>query len=81
VEIVNALKNRAIEPQAVVQQSVTMFPVGTGNPATGAFDEAMYAPATPLSVAANATHAASSAGAGPVTGVGTGETHHALRDD
>jgi hypothetical protein len=62
-------------------RAVTMFPVGTGNPATGAFDEAMYAPATPLSVAANATHAASSAGAGPVTGVGTGETHHALRDD
>jgi hypothetical protein len=30
---------------------------------------------------APATHAASTAGTGPVTGVGTGETHHALRDD
>jgi hypothetical protein len=62
-------------------RAVTMFPVGQGNPSTGAFDEAMYAPTTPLSVATNATHAASAAGAGPVTGVGTGETHHALRDD
>jgi len=62
-------------------RAVTMFPVGRGNPAAGPFDEAMYAPATPLSVATNATHAASSAGAGPLTGVGTGETHHALRDD
>jgi BNR repeat-like domain len=62
-------------------RAVTIFPVGRGNPATGAFDEAMYAPTTPLAVATTATHAASSAGAGPVTGVGTGETHHALRDD
>jgi hypothetical protein len=62
-------------------RAVTMFPVGRGNPSTGAFDEAMYAPATPLPVATTATHTASSAGAGPVTGVGTGETHHALRDD
>ncbi len=62
-------------------RAVTMFPVGRGNPSTGAFDEAMYAPTTPLTVATTATHVASSAGAGPVTGVGTGETHHALRDD
>jgi hypothetical protein len=62
-------------------RAVTIFPVGRGNPSTGAFDEAMYAPTTPLAVATTATHAASSAGAGPVTGVGTGETHHALRDD
>lgn len=62
-------------------RAVTMFAVGHGNPATGKFDEAMYAPATPLTVATTATHAASSAGAGPLTGVGTGETHHALRDD
>jgi hypothetical protein len=44
----------------------------------------MYAPAAPLSVAtaAQATHAASSQGAaGPITGVGTGETHHALKND
>src|SRR5690349_14611212 len=62
-------------------RAVTIFPVGQGNPSAGAFDEAMYSPATPLSVTTNATHAASAAGAGPVTGVGTGETHHALRDD
>jgi BNR repeat-like domain len=62
-------------------RAVTMFPVGRGNPSTGAFDEAMYAPTTPLTVATTATHVASSTGAGPVTGVGTGETHHALRDD
>ena len=29
-------------------RAVTMFPVGRGNPSTGAFDEAMYAPTTPL---------------------------------
>ena len=62
-------------------RAVTIFPVGQGNPSTGAFDEAMYAPTTPLTVATTATHVASSTGAGPVTGVGTGETHHALRDD
>jgi hypothetical protein len=55
----------------------TVFAVGL--PAA-AFDEAMYAPA-PLPVATSAPNAASSAGAGPETGVGTGETHHALRDD
>jgi hypothetical protein len=50
-------------------------------PASLAFDEAMYAPTTPLAVAtpAQATHAASAEGA--LTGVGTGETHHALRND
>jgi hypothetical protein len=64
-------------------RAVTIFAVGRGDPASGPFDEAMYAPATPLAIAttAQATHPASSAGAGPVTGVGTGETHHALRDD
>jgi hypothetical protein len=63
--------------------ATTVFAVG--RPATTAsFDEAMYAPAAPLAVAtpAQATHAASSAGVlSPVTGVGTGETHHALRDE
>jgi hypothetical protein len=55
-----------------------------GRPATTAnFDEAMYAPTTPLPVAtpAQATHAASTSGVlAPVTGLGTGEAHHALRD-
>jgi hypothetical protein len=63
-------------------RAATVFAVGLPHPAPGVFDEAMYAPA-PLAVAtaAQATHAASSDGAGPVTGVGTGETHQALRDD
>jgi hypothetical protein len=63
-------------------KATSLFPVGV-QPTTGAFDEATYAPATPLSVATKgqATNPASSTGAGPVTGVGTGETHHALRDD
>ena len=54
--------------------------IAVGKPATtAAFDEAMYAPASRLSVAsaAQATRVASSAGA--VTGVGTGETHQALK--
>jgi hypothetical protein len=65
-------------------RAATLFAVGLGDPASGPFDEAMYAPAAPLAVAsaAQATRAASSAAvAGPITGVGTGETHHALRDD
>jgi hypothetical protein len=44
----------------------------------------LYAPAAPLPVAtaAQATHAASSEGAAaPITGAGTGETHHALKND
>jgi BNR repeat-like domain len=51
----------------------------TGN----TFDEAMYAPTSPLPIAspAEATRPSSTAGAGPVTGQGTGETHHALKRD
>lgn len=64
-------------------RATTAFAVGV--PATtAAFDEAMYAPATPLTVAtpAQATLAASSAGVlVPVTGIGTGGAHHALRDE
>jgi len=51
---------------------------------TGPFDEAMYAPVSALAVAtpAEATNPASSAGViGPVTGVGTGETHHDLKQE
>ena len=58
--------------------------IAVGKPATtAAFDEAMYAPTSPLSVAtaAQATHESTTKGAAPVTGVGTGETHHALKDD
>jgi hypothetical protein len=64
--------------------ATTVFAVGGPQPTATTFDETMYAPAAPLSVAtaAQATHAASSQGAaGPITGVGTGETHHALKND
>jgi hypothetical protein len=40
----------------------------------------MYAP-PPLAVDLSASRPSSTAGAGPLTGEGTGETHHALRDD
>jgi hypothetical protein len=61
--------------------AITVFPVGK-TPAA-AFDEATYAPTAPLAVAnaAQAVNAASSVGAGPLTGVGIGETHHALKND
>ena len=56
-----------------------------GSPHTAStFDEAMYAPTVPLTVAtpAQATEPARSTGVvSPVTGVGTGETHQALRQD
>jgi hypothetical protein len=56
--------------------------VAIGKPPTGglAFDEAMYAPTTPISVASGDTPAQFT-GAHHFTGQGTGETHHALRDD
>jgi hypothetical protein len=60
-----------------------VFPVGLSH-GTGAFNEAMYAPVSALAVAtpAEATNVASSAGVvGPVTGVGTGETHHDLKQE
>jgi hypothetical protein len=56
----------------------TVFAVGRPMPAPGRYDEAMYAP-PPLPVATNATRPSSTAGA--LSGEGTGETHHALRDD
>jgi BNR repeat-like domain len=60
--------------------ATTAFAVGKP-PTTAAFDEAMYAPSSPLSVAtaAQATHASSTAGVTPVTGNGIGETHHDLK--
>jgi hypothetical protein len=60
----------------------TLFAVGLQQPTSTSFDEAMYAPSTPLSVAtpAQATNASSTAGVlVPVTGVGTGVTHQTIR--
>jgi hypothetical protein len=65
-------------------RAMTVFAVGQPHPVDGPFDEAMYAPQASLPVAtpAQAVNAASTAGVvGPITGVGTGETHQALRDD
>ena len=61
-----------------------VFAVGRTRLRERTFDEAMYAPTTPLGVAtpAEATNPASSAGVvGPITGVGIGETHHDLKQD
>jgi hypothetical protein len=62
--------------------ATTIIAVGK-TPTTAAFDEAMYAPSSPLSVAtaAQATHASSTTGVQPITGNGIGETHHALKND
>ena len=59
--------------------AATVFAVGL--PHTGKFDEGMWAPSTPLHVAsgAQATRAASTAGA--ASGQGVGEAQHAVRDD
>jgi hypothetical protein len=64
--------------------ATTLLAIGRPQPSPTTFDEAMYAPTTPLTVstAAEATHPATSTGVvAPVTGVGTGETHQALRED
>jgi BNR repeat-like domain len=62
--------------------ATTVFAVGKP-PTTAAFDEAMYAPTSRLAVAtvAQATRASSTAGAGPITGVGIGEAIRALKND
>ena len=64
--------------------AATVFAVGHEQPSTGAYDEALYAPATPLAVASPAVATLPSSSSGvlsPVTGIGTGETHHVLRND
>jgi hypothetical protein len=61
--------------------ATTVFAVGKPT-TTSAFDEAMYAPTSrlPVATSAQATNASHTNGVvGPVTGVGTGETHHALK--
>jgi hypothetical protein len=58
--------------------------IAIGLPHSGSvFDEAMYAPTAklPIATAAQANRPSSTAGAGPITGQGIGETHHALRND
>jgi hypothetical protein len=63
--------------------AVTMFAVGQAH-TSAAFDEAMYAPSTPLAVAspADATRPALTSGVvAPLTGQGTGTVQHLLRAD
>jgi hypothetical protein len=62
--------------------ATTVFAVGLQQPTATSFDEAMYAPTTPLSVAttAQATQPATTTGVlVPVTGVGSGTTRQELR--
>jgi hypothetical protein len=59
----------------------TAVDIGKGTPtSTQTFDEATYAPVAPITVASGGA-AATTAGAHQFTGQGTGETHHALRND
>jgi hypothetical protein len=64
-------------------KAVPVFAVGNPHTVAQPFDEAMYTPTTPLAVAppSQAGNTARAAGAQSTTGQGTGETHHALRDD
>jgi hypothetical protein len=62
----------------------TLFAVGLQQPTTTTFDEAMYAPSAPLAIAtpAQATNPSSTTGVVvPVTGIGIGTTHQAIRND
>jgi BNR repeat protein len=63
--------------------AATVFPVGLQQPTPTTFDEAMYAPATPLTVAslAQSPNVASSQGASPITGNGIGAAIQTLRQD
>jgi hypothetical protein len=63
--------------------AATVFAVGRPHTPAQPFDEAMYAPSTPLGVTppSAARNVASSAGASSTTGQGTGTTHHALKQD
>ena len=62
-------------------RAATVLRSGKQQPTSTSFDEASYAPTTPLTVAttAQATRSATTTGAGP--GIGTGETHHALKNN
>jgi hypothetical protein len=65
-------------------QALAAFAVGLPHAVDGPFDEALYVPSSPLGVAsaADAVNAASTAGVvAPITGIGTGETHHDLKQE
>jgi hypothetical protein len=64
-------------------RAVPVFAVGNPHTVAQPFDEAMYAPTTPLAVTppAQAGNTASAAGAQTTTGQGTGEAQHAIRKE
>jgi hypothetical protein len=64
-------------------RAVPVFAVGNPHTVAQPFDEAMYAPTTPLAVTppAQAGNPASAAGAQTTTGQGTGEAQHAIRKE
>jgi hypothetical protein len=65
-------------------KATTVFAVGHQQPTASSFDEAMYSPATPLSVvsAADATQPSTTKGVVvPVTGVGSGPARQELRQE
>jgi hypothetical protein len=59
----------------------TVVAIGRAPSGDSAFDEALYAPAAPIGVATTGLTPSSAAGAQAITGQGTGETHHALRNN
>src|SRR3954470_13165488 len=64
-------------------KAVPVFAIGNPHTSAQPFDEAMYAPSAPLAAPppGPAAGRGSAARAQSTTGQGTGETHHALRDD
>jgi hypothetical protein len=65
-------------------RATTLLAVGLQQPTSSTFDEAMYAPTSPLAVATSAQATQPSTTKGvlvPVTGVGSGATRQALREE
>ena len=63
-------------------RATTLLAVGLQQPTSSTFDEAMYAPTSPLAVATSALQPSTTKGVlVPVTGVGSGATRQALRKE
>jgi hypothetical protein len=65
-------------------RATTLLAVGLQQPTSSTFDEAIYAPTSPLAVATSAQATQPSTTKGvlvPVTGVGSGATRQALRKE
>jgi hypothetical protein len=59
----------------------TVVAIGKAPTGDQAFDEDMEMPIAPIAVATSGLTPSSTHGAAPITGQGTGETHHALRNN